>query len=140
MFRIVAPLALLALATPALAQETRASANAKLDAEFAQSDANKDGALSMDELVARMSKMKVGSKPIPATNAKRLAALFMARADANKDGKVSEKESQALMSQVFNRYDLNKDGRVDGKEAAAARAAAQGMSQGKSGGAKPQGR
>lgn len=111
-------------ATPGAAQETRASATAKLDAEFGQSDTNKDGFLSAAELEARMGRMKVGGKPLPAVNAKRLAALFIARADTNKDGKVSEAESQATMQQVFARYDTNRDGRVDGQEAAAARAAA----------------
>lgn len=112
---------------PASAQETRASANAKLDAEFAASDTNKDGFLSPAEVEARMTKMKVGGgKSLDATHAKRVATLFFARADTNKDGKVSAAESSALLGAVFSRYDLNKDGKVDAKEAAAARAAAQG--------------
>jgi Ca2+-binding EF-hand superfamily protein len=129
-------LLLLALAAPALAvtqtapaaaQETRRSAETKLDGEFAASDTNKDGFLSQAEVLARMSRMKVaGGKTLDPAQAKKIATLFVARADTNKDGKVSEAESQALMSNVFAKYDLNHDGRVDGQEAAAARAAAKG--------------
>lgn len=112
-------------ALPAAAQETPASARAKLDGEFAVTDTNKDGFLSSAELEARMSRMKAGGKPIPAVNAKRLAALFVARADADKDGKVSEAESQAVMRRAFARFDRNKDGKVDRSEMAAAQAAGQ---------------
>jgi Ca2+-binding EF-hand superfamily protein len=122
--QVLVPLALLALATPALAQETRASAKAKLAGEFEASDRNGDGFLSPAEVEARMRRMKVASgKTLDATHAKRVAALFIARADRNKDGKISAAESQALMGAVFNRYDLNRDGKVDGEEAAKARAA-----------------
>ncbi len=125
MKRILIPVALLALAGPALAQETRATAKAKLGTEFEQSDTNGDGFLSPAEAEARMLKMKVAKgRTLDPVHAKRVAALFVARADANKDGKVSKAESQALMGAVFNRYDLNKDGKVDGAEAAKARAAA----------------
>ena len=126
MKRIVIPFALLALTAPALAQETRTTAKAKLGTEFEQSDTNNDGFLSLAEVQARMRKMKVGNgrATLDATHAKRVAGLFMARADTNKDGKVSKAESQALMGAVFNRYDLNKDGKVDGAEAAKARAKA----------------
>ncbi|MEG8040903.1 hypothetical protein QP166_16740 [Sphingomonas sp. LR60] len=129
---LVAFLSLPALTATVLAQETRASATAKLDKEFAASDANKDGFLSPAEIEARMRKMKVGSgKTLDATHAKRVAALFLARADTNKDGKVSKRESDALMGAVFNAYDTNKDGKVDATEAARARAAAGGAAQGK---------
>lgn len=124
MKRILIPFALLALAAPALAQETRSSAKAKLGSEFEQSDRNDDGFLSLAELEGRMRRMKVGGgKTLDPTHAKRVAALFMARADTNKDRKVSKAESQALMGAVFNRYDVNRDGKVDGAEAAKARAA-----------------
>lgn len=124
MRRILIPFAVLALTAPALAQETSRSASAKLDGEFAASDTNHDGFLSLPELEARMMKMKVGGgHTLDPVHAKRVAALFLARADTNKDGRVSEKESQALMGRVFARYDLNHDGKVDGKEAAARAAA-----------------
>ncbi|WP_159753731.1 EF-hand domain-containing protein [Sphingomonas sp. 8AM] len=129
---LVALLSLPALTVTALAQETRASATAKLDKEFAASDANKDGFLSPAENEARMGKMKVGpGKTLDPTHTKRIAALFLARADTNKDGKVSKAESAALMGAVFNAYDKNGDGKVDGTEAARARAAAKGAAQGK---------
>ena len=116
--------ALAVVAAPALAQETRATATQKLDAEFAASDANKDGFLSLPELEARMAKMKLGGgRTLDATHAKRVAALFLARADTNRDGKVSASESAALMGQVFSAYDLNRDGKVDAGELAKARAA-----------------
>ena len=47
---ILAALTLPALALPAAAQETRRSAETKLDGEFAASDANKDGFLSQAEI------------------------------------------------------------------------------------------
>jgi hypothetical protein len=118
-------LAALLLPAPALAQETRASAAAKLDAEFAGSDTNKDGFLSLAELQARMGKMKVqGGEPLPPAKARQVAQLFLTRADSNKDKRVSKAESQAMMRAVFARYDVNGDGTVGGAEAAKARAAA----------------
>jgi hypothetical protein len=129
---LVAFLSLPALSAVAMGQETRASATAKLDKEFAASDANKDGFLSPAEIQARMGKMKMGGgKSLDPVHAKRVAALFLARADTNKDGKVSKAESDALMGAVFNAYDTNRDGKVDGTEAARARAAAGGAVQGK---------
>lgn len=131
---LVALLSLPALTVTALGQETRASATAKLDKEFAASDANKDGFLSPAEIEARMGRMKVGAgKTLDPTHAKRVAALFLARADTNKDGKVSKAESAALMGAVFNAYDTNRDGKVDATEAARARAAAKGAVQAKAG-------
>lgn len=113
------------LAAPAAAQETRASANAKLDAEFKQSDANKDGFLSRAEIEKRLRRMKVaGGRTLDPVQAKRISALFLARGDINKDGRVSRTESRALMGAVFARYDSNGDGRVEGAEAQQARAAA----------------
>lgn len=128
---LVAFLSLPALSAVATGQETRASATAKLDKEFAASDANKDGFLSPAEVQARMGKMKMGGgKTLDPVHAKRVAALFLARADTNKDGKVSKAESDALMGAVFNAYDTNHDGKVDGTEAARARAAAKGATTG----------
>ena len=128
---LAALLALPALTMAATGQETRATATAKLDAEFAASDADKDGFLSPAEVQARMARMKVGSgKSLDAAHARRVAALFVARADTNKDGRVSKAESNALMGAVFNAYDKNGDGKVDATEAARARAAAKGAVQG----------
>lgn len=124
MIRFLSVAALL-LAAPAAAQETRASANAKLDAEFKQSDANRDGFLSRAEIEARLRRMKVaGGRTLDPAQARRISALFLARGDTNKDGRVSRTESRALMGAVFARYDSNGDGRVEGAEAQRARAAA----------------
>lgn len=112
------------IAVPAAAQETRASASAKLAAEFKASDKDGDGYLSRKEMLARVDAMRTTRGGIDSTHAGRIADLFFARADTNKDGKVSRAESDRLMGAVFNRYDLNGDGKVDRAEAAKARAEA----------------
>jgi hypothetical protein len=119
-------LVLAGLATPALAQETRASASAKFKAEFAASDTNKDGVLTRAEVQARIGNMKVGpGRPDP-VHAKRLADLWFTSADKNKDGKVTQAEAQALLAATFAKYDVNKDGKIGGDERAAAKADVQG--------------
>ena len=119
---LIAAIAAATLATPALAQETRTSAAAKFNREFAASDLNKDGSLTRAEVQARIGRMKAGAKPMPAAQTKQLSELWFARADADKSGKVTQLEAQALLSAVFRRYDANGDGRVGGDERAAARA------------------
>ncbi len=119
-------LVLAGLATPALAQETRASASAKFKTEFAASDTNKDGVLTRAEVQGRISNMKVGpGRPDP-VHAKRLADLWFTSADKNKDGKVTQAEAQALLAATFAKYDANKDGKIGGDERAAAKAEVQG--------------
>jgi Ca2+-binding EF-hand superfamily protein len=102
--------------TPALAQETPATAAAKYKREFAATDTNKDGFLTRAEVQARISRMNVGPGRPDAVHAKRLADLWFDRADANKDGKVTEAEGQALLIATMKRYDANRDGRVDAAE------------------------
>lgn len=109
----------LAVAAPAFAQETRASAAAKFRTEFTQSDANGDGVLTKAEVAARMGRMKAGAKPMDPVHVKRLTDLWFTRADANKNGKVTETEAQALLTTVFNRYDRNGDGKLGGDDRAA---------------------
>ena len=119
-------LALAGLATPAFAQETRASASAKFKTEFAASDSNKVGVLTRAEVQGRISNMKVGpGRPDP-VHAKRLADLWFTSADKNKDGKVTQAEAQALLAATFAKYDANKDGKIGGDERAAAKAEVQG--------------
>ena len=119
-------LVLAGLATPALAQETRASASAKFKTEFAASDTNQDGVLTRAEVQGRISNMKVGpGRPDP-VHAKRLADLWFTSADKNKDGKVTQAEAQALLAATFAKYDANKDGKIGGDERAAAKADVQG--------------
>lgn len=111
------------LASAVSAQETRASALAKLNAEFVASDTNRDKVLTLPEVTARMAKMKAGPRALDPVHARRLAGLWFAQTDANKDGKVTMAESQGAMAAIFDRYDLNHDGVVDAKERAAASAA-----------------
>ncbi|MBB3586786.1 EF-hand domain-containing protein [Sphingomonas sp. BK481] len=114
------------LATPALAQETRASVSAKFKAEFAARDTNKDGVLTRAEVQAGISQMKVGpGRPDP-VHAKRLAELWFSSADTNKDGKVTQPEAQALLAATFAKYDANKDGKIGGDERSAAKSQMQG--------------
>lgn len=109
-------LPLLALAAPAFAQETRASAAAKFRTEFTQSDANGDGVLTKAEVAARMGRMKAGAKPMDPVHVKRLTDLWFTRADLNKNGRVTEKEAQMLLTAVFDRYDRNGDGKLGGED------------------------
>jgi len=103
--RILACLLAAILAVPAVAQDTRASAAAKFDAEFTASDTNKDGALTRAEVQARIGRMAAGPKKIDPVRAKRLTDLWFTNADANKDGKVTKGEAQALLSKTFDRYE-----------------------------------
>ncbi len=127
MYRLVLAVSAAALlASPAVAQETRASAAAKFKAEFAASDTNKDGVLTRAEVQARIGAMKVGpGRPDP-VHAKRLADLWFASADKNKDGKVTQGEAQALLAATFAKYDANGDGKIGGAERDAAKAQVQG--------------
>lgn len=109
MSKLILFLALLGLAAPAVAQETRASAAAKFDKEFAASDANRNGVLDRAEVQARMQHMKVGGgKDLDAVHAKRVADLWFANADTNKDGKVTRAEAQALLARTFDRYEAER--------------------------------
>lgn len=114
--------AALGLAVPAIAQETRSTAAAKFNREFAASDTNKDGSLTRAEVQARIGRMKAGAKAMNPAQAKKLSELWFARADGDKNGKVTQLEAQALLSAVFRRYDANGDGQVGASERAAARA------------------
>ncbi|HEX8485474.1 hypothetical protein [Sphingomonas sp.] len=108
------------VATPAVAQETRASAAAKFSREFVATDTSKDGTLSLAEVQARTVKMRIGASKDPAI-AKKLGALWFARADADKNRKVTEPEAQALLAATFARYDADKDGKIGTAERGQAR-------------------
>ena len=71
---------------------TKAEADAASAKRFAELDANKDGALSEDEM-GRMGRM-------------------MAQADADKDGKLSAAEFTAQQGSRFDMQDGNKDGQL----------------------------
>ena len=119
---VLAALIGLSLSAPALAQETRTTAAAKFNREFAASDKNKDGNLTRAEVQARIGRMKAGQKAMDPAQTKKLSDLWFTRADGDKNGKVSQLEAQALLSAVFRRYDANGDGQVGANERAAARA------------------
>ncbi len=104
---IAATLAVPAL-TPAMAQDTRASAAAKFSREFKARDTNHDGVLTKAEVKAAIMKMGNGKKQIDAVHAQRLTDLWFDKADANKDGKVTEAEAQALLSRTFDEYEAAK--------------------------------
>jgi Ca2+-binding EF-hand superfamily protein len=124
MIRTAITLALAAtLAAPALAQETRASAAAKFKSEFAQSDADKNGALTRAEVQARIGQMKVGAKRPDPVHAKRLADLWFDRADSDKNAQVTEAEAQALLAATFKRYDADGDGKIGAGERGVAKKA-----------------
>jgi Ca2+-binding EF-hand superfamily protein len=92
-------------------------------------DANKDGAVSLDEFLAgrkppfeRLDANKDGvitSADLEA-NAKEMvdywARVMIKRLDANKDGKVSRDEFGARAREGFSFRDLNSDGRIDGDD------------------------
>jgi len=70
---------------------TLAEALAAGKERFTKKDANKDGAISKDEVKGR-------------------GAWLFDKADANKDGKVTQAESETLVKEGFTRFDANKDG------------------------------
>lgn len=114
---LIAALGLVAIATPALAEETPASAAAKFKKEFAATDTNHDGYWSRAEVAARIAHMRVGNKG-GASDAliKQRADEWFTLADRNKDGKVSEAEATALLRAMVQKYDANRDGRISKAE------------------------
>ena len=112
---VPALLAAAALASPALAEETRASAAAKFKAEFAAPDTNHDGVLTRAEVQARTAQMKTGQGQVDPVHAKRLADLWFDSADRNKDGKVTMAEAQALLAQMMAKYQAQRAGGVEGR-------------------------
>lgn len=115
---LIAALTLAAVATPALAQETEASAAAKFKKEFAVTDANHDGYWSRAEVNARVARMRDGKGSADQAKIKKLADMWFETADTNHDGKVSEAEAEKLLKAIFRRYDANGDGKVGGLKGA----------------------
>jgi hypothetical protein len=83
---------------------TRDEMLADTSARFAELDANKDGKLSPDEFQA----------------AGGMRGRMMSRADANGDGTVTLEEARAQAGQRFDRVDTNHDGKLDQAERDAA--------------------
>ena len=126
--RSLAPLALLAAAIPAgaLAQAaapaaeavTRASLTARLDADYAALDVDKDGKANRAEIEKRINNETAEELKIIA---ERRNEAFT-KIDANKDGQISKAEYEAGVplppapaadvAPVLARFDSNKDGAI----------------------------
>jgi Ca2+-binding EF-hand superfamily protein len=78
-------------------QITMAEALAGAKERFQKKDADKNGALTKEELPGRMGHL-------------------LERADANKDGKVTLAEQETMVREHFTKRDANKDGVLSGEE------------------------
>ena len=126
---------------------TRAEIGAKLDADYADMDADKDGKVTAAEIDARLvksaeakiaeikkerdaafarmdsnsdgniSRAEFDEKAKLPTMKQPDAAPFLARFDANKDGAISQEEFRTPTLANFNKIDANKDGTVTPAEA-----------------------
>lgn len=110
------------LAFPATAQ-TRASGAARVDAEFARTDRNNDGAVSRDELARRVAHLRIGGRAVTPAETRLLADRWFARADRDRDRRVTRDETRTLFAHTFARFDLDRDGRLNPNERGAARTA-----------------
>jgi hypothetical protein len=96
-------------AAPAQGPMTRAQMQASVQQQFAQMDANHDGFITQDEMVAG------------GTDAQRAAAM-MQRMDTDHDNKLSLAELSARRLAAFDAADTNHDGILSPEERAAAMA------------------
>lgn len=132
-------LALLAIAAPAAAQDSR------LAAAFDGADTNSDGLITRAEFstsrLARFDKMDrnndgaISRADLPrmkraAEKLGPLIDLMVKQSDANGDGKVSRQEMANGPMPMFDRADTNGDGSVDKTELAAVREMLAGMGKG----------
>ena len=134
---LAAASAVLLSGSPALAQQKGAAANtitrtsiaSQLDANFAATDTNHDGSLSLSEVQALQAKELAG---LEAQVQAKLQAAFK-QLDTNKDGQLSFKEFAATASgikanetpqQVMQKIDTNHDGKLSAAEFKAPRLAA----------------
>lgn len=134
-----------------------AHAGAKGEEYFKQSDTNKDGALSKEEMAASRMQRLSGSDTnkdgfisadelaahraaMESTRKDKHFAGFAGRFDANKDGKVALEEIEGFESPFFKKADANGDGKLTMEEMKAAKAKAhEGMGGGKQGMYQPDG-
>lgn len=86
-------------------QTTVAEAKAKVLQRAVEIDANRDGAISLEELQAHREQMR----------AQRRAARFAAL-DADKNGQVSVEEFAAVRAERIERFDRNGDGILDASD------------------------
>jgi Ca2+-binding EF-hand superfamily protein len=96
---------------------------------FNQTDTNRDGAITQEELKASFEKKKAErqQRPNKKGHAKHDKGKkhhkrgdFFAKIDANKDGKISRSEATKMADQRFARLDKNSDGAVTQEEMRAA--------------------
>lgn len=125
--------ALLGLAAPALAQQSRSNTsgvmrydtnkdgavdrdewNAGQEARFKRLDTNGDGRLSQDELFARTP--AAGNSVLPSDRQASRQSSYFQRLDTDKDGFVTLTEFMAQGERNFVRCDLDKNGRIDAAE------------------------
>jgi Ca2+-binding EF-hand superfamily protein len=109
-------LPLLAVASPALAQDAGVSADkfvADRTAKIMSADTDKDGKISQDEWVA--FRASAGGDP----------ARAFKRIDTDADGFLSPDEIKAVMQQRFGKLDKNQDGMLTKDELTAGHAAAE---------------
>ncbi len=120
MLRFVLPALVLAgVAAPTLAQDTRASVNTRVRAEFARADRNRDGALSRGEVTRRVV-ATYGGRGMTTGRSRILTNMWFGRLDANKDNAITRAEAQRQVAGLFARFDTNRDGRIGPRERAAA--------------------
>ncbi len=125
--------AVLGLAAPALAQQSRSNTsgvmrydtnkdgavdrdewNAGQEARFKRLDTNSDGKLSQDELFARTP--AAGNSVLPSDRQASRQSSYFQRLDTDKDGVVTLAEFMAQGDRNFVRCDLDKNGRIDSAE------------------------
>jgi Ca2+-binding EF-hand superfamily protein len=91
-------------------------------ASFTKMDANGDGMVTRDEFMAYSAKPKPASAKTTdpkATDARK--AKYFERLDADKNGSISAQEWDAVAEKQFAALDADKDGKVTKEEMAAAR-------------------
>ena len=96
----------------------RADFMAQSKAQFAALDADKDGAITRDEMVAGMAKM-FRSDPPPQIVDRLFGAI-----DLDKDGKATAAEVEKHAADRFDQADANHDGVLTAEEMAASQQAA----------------
>jgi len=113
--KMIAGVLTLGLALPAAAQApmgpmTKADFMARGKARIEAFDANHDGSVSREELVAGITK-QMGSPPPPA-----MIDGIMGNMDADHDGKSTIAEAETAQGAMFDRMDANHDGSVTPEE------------------------